>query len=529
MSPHWSEQYTPKDRVGIEDYRDTVAAYEETNPAFFQDLQEEADFDALLTLLSAPVKEMSEAPSATTLLERVKKLASLSETKHADAIKKIITNEEAFSALMTSNRSELIYHINLALPILLTSSEASHYPAAFRGLLYEDILLDDDLRSSLPTECLESAYRLITPDLTDRIPQAAYDPNRYGKEYRLVTELEVLLWEEPHAHYLKEPLTTVLKTYFLSVPPQNLFSTPLFKFIDGHTDQYGHLRFMQGFKEVKDAFYSYAEGVLKENGFPPEWVHAWTRNQIGEQPFYFAHQNLSALFSLHHERPGSPQLLYNEYGIVNFARYPLDILINQVDLHTKQVPYGLVVNAHTDWNGALGSYPAQAVLTGFHAQVKDALPIRIIEIANRRDGARKLIMLDDRFGDEHKPEYVLVRAHGSPEVIEFSDSFKGFDRANSLTKEFVESLRFSRIAEILPESPVIILQSCSTGKSKGIGQSIARSIPGSSVIAPTKNAGASNLSYDRTKKGRQAFSISYVLDGVPVEAKLFAAEEEITL
>lgn len=88
-------------------------------------------------------------------------------------------------------------------------------------------------------------------------------------------------------------------------------------------------------------------------------LNAWDDSQgkkkersKGSEAVYFDHFN--AVCKLEQKRPGITKYLIDRYGILAFARYPLDVLIEQFDTRDeKNVPYITLVAARHDHNGAL--------------------------------------------------------------------------------------------------------------------------------------------------------------------------------
>ncbi|MBI4036656.1 hypothetical protein HY386_02140 [Candidatus Daviesbacteria bacterium] len=109
-------------------------------------------------------------------------------------------------------------------------------------------------------------------------------------------------------------------------------------------------------------------------------LNAWDDSQgkrkdrsKGSEAIYFEY--FSTVCRLEQLRPGITKYLIDNYGILAFARYPLDLLTEQYDTREeKDVPYTILVAARHDHNGAMLFLKDE--ISCFHKQAK-ALGIRL--------------------------------------------------------------------------------------------------------------------------------------------------------
>ncbi len=80
--------------------------------------------------------------------------------------------------------------------------------------------------------------------------------------------------------------------------------------------------------------------------------HNHQNQSNGSEAVYFEH--FSAVCKLEQLRPGITKILIDRYGIYSFARYPLDLLVEQYDTRDeKDVPYSTFVVSREDHSGAI--------------------------------------------------------------------------------------------------------------------------------------------------------------------------------
>ena len=116
---------------------------------------------------------------------------------------------------------------------------------------------------------------------------------------------------------------------------------------------------------------------------------------------------------LERQRPGAVKILSEEYGIRNFYRFPLEVLLAQASQEKEQIPYGLMVFP-TDKN-KLAFDELQPVLANLHKQLKGHYAIKIVESGSEIDLGKKFITLKNKYGEKNKISFVFLAGHGAEE------------------------------------------------------------------------------------------------------------------
>lgn len=209
-------------------------------------------------------------------------------------------------------------------------------------------------------------------------------------------------------------------------------------------------------------------------------IEAWKISVPEEDYEKIVDFNSHWLELLEEQVPGSTKVLNQEFGICDFARYPLDLLRDQyVERDNADKPYGIILYPRADHNG--GYYGSIKALEKLHKQLGEQFLVRVIECKNKYEIARRLIALNKRYG---KISFAIVGGHGTSETIEFSE---GEDRVSCLHSEDLKTRGVARASQFFIENPTIILASCATGQEGGIGQSLSEAFS-CRVIAPDKPA-----------------------------------------
>lgn len=179
----------------------------------------------------------------------------------------------------------------------------------------------------------------------------------------------------------------------------------------------------------------------------------------GSESVYF--ENFSIVCQLEKQRPGITKLLIEKYGIFSFARYPLDLLIDQYDTRDeKDVSYGILIAARNDHNGIMLSMKEDI---GFaHKQAKaEGYGLKVFEVDDENlDNFPQAV--NNSSHDHGQISYMLLLAH------ELDTKLSNLDWERSA---FVSSA-------------IIGLISCSTGRREGTAQMLSSAVRDIDVHAP---------------------------------------------
>ena len=212
-----------------------------------------------------------------------------------------------------------------------------------------------------------------------------------------------------------------------------------------------------------------------------EYVEAWRRG-MGDVVENFR-LNRVAVERIAQERGKEAiHALSREFGIKNFDRYPIELLLKQYDekddIHTK---YGIILYPEFDHGTAFTSDEDRQMMASLDEQLQDKYKIRIGEVGSRFELAKRLSILHKKYG---KASFGVMGAHGAEEMMQL-----GFgSERRELSVADLEGAAAERIGDYFEDGSTIILESCSTGADKGIAEKLS-SVFGKRVIAPTQIAG----------------------------------------
>lgn len=233
-------------------------------------------------------------------------------------------------------------------------------------------------------------------------------------------------------------------------------------------------------------------GTFNFSSYIPIW-----KNRIKYQimPVKTIGLDIQRVLELEIEQPGISKVLISEFGLENLGRYPRELLLEQVENEGEDLPYGVIASSKVDFNNALHAN-SQTMLRLLKDMKRLGRTMRIVEFNGNIDLYRSLSELHKKYGDHNRMEFGLLEAHGNPSLIRTggedrvannkinSFSVGGFDERSK--KAFAEMRNF------FITNATIILDSCSTGDTEGVGRFISDSMD-IRVIAPTGNAAASRI------------------------------------
>jgi hypothetical protein len=247
------------------------------------------------------------------------------------------------------------------------------------------------------------------------------------------------------------------------------------------------------------------KAVLQKYGFDPEEIlGTWQGSYTTYGPEPQIRRNMDKVFSLEDQRQGISRFLYKEFGIRNFERYPESLVVAEYDeFEGGENPYGILLEATHDWNGAFSAWSQGEILERLFEQIGERYALRIAEAKSKQDIARLLIRLKRKYGDHHKISFAFIGGHGSESSILFGGPY----RRNTLFLEDLTGKGVARTGDFFEPHPTIVLVSCSTGAEGGIGQELSR-VLGAKVIAPQVPTNLKNINAALTEDGID-FDIEY--------------------
>ncbi|OQA52421.1 MAG: hypothetical protein BWY43_00488 [candidate division WS2 bacterium ADurb.Bin280] len=245
-------------------------------------------------------------------------------------------------------------------------------------------------------------------------------------------------------------------------------------------------------------------------------------------------ENLLSIETLEDLHPGICKVLNHEFGIEFFSRYPVELLIGQYEKRDHHSPYGIILFPKSDWNGGLYSKKIFENLANRYQMGN--FTVRIVEGGGKFEVAKRLAGLERRYGKQNKISFAIIGGHGTHSSIQFGtprevimkdynayfdENYESFDyeryRLDQEAQEIIQHAHIlniqdlfgrgvARMGSFLAENPVIILSSCSTGQSEGIGKQMS-SLYGAKLVAPDRPTSISKI-----EPIVQGDSIDFVVD-----------------
>lgn len=237
------------------------------------------------------------------------------------------------------------------------------------------------------------------------------------------------------------------------------------------------------------------------NGLSANTINEWRTSTDREDMHHAITRNFMSVFELESQRPGIASALNKEFGISCFGRYPKNLLIAQYDnKDKKEEPYGVIINAKEDYNGAF--YGNVNTYNKLFAQLQNRQKIRVFEVESPLDIVRVLNQGRHKYG---KISFAIIGGHGTEKSVWFGRDFSS--RKPSLRQEDLKRKGASALTLAFVENPTIILNSCSTGALGGIGEDMSNL--GATIIAPPTPAAIKDIDVSIDHQGRPQFNVEY--------------------
>lgn len=184
----------------------------------------------------------------------------------------------------------------------------------------------------------------------------------------------------------------------------------------------------------------------------------WERGASAYENIALFADNMRVALQLESAVPGGQvaKTLVDEFGIHNFARYPLDILVKQFKEKDAPGPYGVTIMGVDDYNGS--TYNAPLPYQRIFDQIQGNMNLRIYEVEGRDSFVNTIASAAEKNG---KISFAIIDAHGSSDGISFSD-----EHADLTIHDLKYSKNAERITAAFVDHPTVILNSCNTGNVK---------------------------------------------------------------
>jgi hypothetical protein len=226
--------------------------------------------------------------------------------------------------------------------------------------------------------------------------------------------------------------------------------------------------------------------------------------------------NLETMQTIEKQSPGICKFLYTEYKIIDYGRYPADMLLRQRAQHGRDdIPYGIIINPTRDHNGAF--YQSKRALVELDEQIKNTHMLRAFEVSSKRDIVHVLHQLQKQYGGKQKIAFVLLGGHGSSSGLTLGGNGRG---QRLEVSDFTD--RRIRLDVLFDDFATIILESCSTGKAGGVGEAMSKLLD-REVIAPDADSFIASIKVV-VEQGRLIFEVEF---GDSATAKVYGRKERV--
>lgn len=176
--------------------------------------------------------------------------------------------------------------------------------------------------------------------------------------------------------------------------------------------------------------------------------------------------NLKMLKKMEALRPGIAKTLYEEFGVLNYSRYPMDMLIDQYDhCNDTESNYGLLLFGTADYNGAF-LCSTDSIKSLYQDAKKTGMQLRICEADTKIGLAKSLVKLRRRYAK--KISFAVVGGHGSHDSIQLGGPME----EQHIYSRDLEGDGVLALHDFFEDGATIILASCDTGMYGGIAHTL---------------------------------------------------------
>lgn len=225
--------------------------------------------------------------------------------------------------------------------------------------------------------------------------------------------------------------------------------------------------------EIMDSFFSHYQ--LPNSEMSRTWILSTNIENLGLRVC----NNIDRIIEVEAEQPGACSLLYKEFGIADFARYPKELLIKQArEINDTTKPYGLIIFPKFDPNGAFYSHESfEPILKETNGEFN----LRAIECESKLEIAKLLIKMNKKYNipGGQKISLLVLGGHGKKDKIIFGH--EGPLQEINITD--LQGMGIKKIGGFFEKTAKMVLISCKTGQKNGIGSEIEKQT-GIPTIAP---------------------------------------------
>lgn len=254
----------------------------------------------------------------------------------------------------------------------------------------------------------------------------------------------------------------------------------------------------------------FANSIVPDEKLSKTFTDEWVKGAIISRD---VHEHLETMLNL---ESGACSRLFREYGIVNFGRYPIEMLNDQYhrsqnleSTASENRPFGLIIYPRDDWNGA---FMDARTLRPMYQQIKkfetpNNYVIDIYECQSKNAFKRTLIK-SKREHPGHKISFAIIGGHGTPDSIQFGSNPLEEKGRTHLHAEDLRPAHTRGVGNFFKSDATLILESCSTGTEGGVGAQL-NELFGFKIKAPKKPASTAHIEPFITGSGQIDFSVDY--------------------
>lgn len=242
--------------------------------------------------------------------------------------------------------------------------------------------------------------------------------------------------------------------------------------------------------------------LLKLGLNPDQTLSAWAISARSLQAA--AHFNLRTLRGLRDREPSAVPALAEEFGILNFGRYPEGTLVDQFKGRSDSSPYIVWACPYFDVNGALYKFGDQFThpLELLHRSLRQLnVNLRFFEYGDEKSFTRRLNAIAQRFGPAAGG---VFGGHGSESTLGL------YFRENECFS-VLQQPRAKELRSFFVSGPTVVLLSCYTGAEGGFGQHLSAAFK-AKVIAPRHRTSLDRIWPVLLEDGRLDLRVQYCND-----------------
>lgn len=216
--------------------------------------------------------------------------------------------------------------------------------------------------------------------------------------------------------------------------------------------------------------------------------------------------NLKTLRAMRVRKPSAATVLAEEYGILNFGRYPEAALLDQFEGRSDRHPYVIWAYPYFDANGAFYKFGDQMVrpVEILHKKLREMkCNLRFFEYGDEKSFVKRLNFIREKYGPAlagvlggHGSESTLALRYGEDKYFTISD---------------LQGLQDVCLRDSLVNNPTVVLLSCFAGLEGGIGQHLSAFLD-AKVVAPKYRTSLDQIWPIASKNGKLDLGVQFTHD-----------------